>query len=102
MIDQYKVLKARYLDKNAPSIDSKYMIVTAAKFTGKTWVYGVVAKKTLVTLGVIKWRGSWRSYWFEPESNTGFSEGCVGDIQTFIGLLREERKAIKKTKLRTN
>ena len=102
MTDQYKALKARYLDKNAPSIESEYMIVTASKFTGKTWVYEVVAKKGLSVLGKISWWAPWRQYTFLPESNTIFSPGCLNDISTFIKTLMDERKSIKSDRLRTD
>lgn len=93
-MEQYQLIKDRFLDNNAPRIESKYMITTPVKFTGKTWVYEVISKSSLQVLGIIKWRAPWRQYWFEPKNKTGFSEGCLKDLAEFIGKLMEERKCL--------
>ncbi len=58
----------------------------------KTDVYSVNSISSGFKLGTIKWFGSWRQYCFFPNGETVFNQGCMKDIQDFMGNLMEIRK----------
>ena len=87
---QYTLLRERFLDDNAPRVDSDHMISTPAKYTGKTWVYEITSKRGAYRLGEVKWYSGWRQYVFYPFEDTTFSLGCLMDIAKFIQLLIDE------------
>jgi hypothetical protein len=60
-----------------------------ASASGKTEVWHLLSNSSETLLGVVKWYGAWRQYCFFPESETLFSRGCLGDIQSFLKLLME-------------
>jgi hypothetical protein len=50
----------------------------------KTPLIAVLSARTQTTLGMIRWYGAWRTFVFEPEPNTIWSDGCMTEIQTRI------------------
>ena len=99
-MEQYDLVRKRFLDEEAPRVESEYMITTPTRFTGKTWVYEVDSKRGMMGLGEVKWFGRWRQYAFFPYSETTFSRGCLNDISTFIDALMEERVQSSASKAR--
>lgn len=97
MSDQYTLLRERFMDEDAPNIESDYMITTPKKFTGKTWIYEVISKRGTMGLGEVKWFPRWRQYAFFPFSETTFSLGCLSDISKFIQLLIDEYRSSGET-----
>ena len=95
-LEQANAIRERYLDREAPHIDSEYMIVTPRRKLPKTWVYLVSSKNHGSTLGHILWFAHWRQYAFQPETDTTFSKGCLNDISTFIQMLMDERSRLSK------
>ena len=92
MSQQYQVIKARFVDDAAPRIrNSKYLISSPIKFTGKTWVYEIVSKSSHQVLGLVKWYGPWRQYCFHPEPDTVFNWLCMDQITHFVEALMQER-----------
>ncbi len=53
----------------------------------KTNIYNVI-KVTLdkadMHLGIIKWNGAFRKYWFEPIDDTGWSDDCLDLVSSFL------------------
>jgi len=45
-----------------------------------------------VYLGLIKWKGHWRTYSFYPETNTIYEDDCLIAIANFIKRLMDERE----------
>lgn len=35
-------------------------------------------------LGLIKWNGAFRKYWFEPNNDTGWSDDCMDLVSSFL------------------
>ena len=99
-LEQANFIRERFMDPEAPRVESKYMFTTPYRKLDKTWVYLVSSKKG-VELGRVQWWGPWRQYTFQPHTDTIFSPGCLNDISVFIKMLMDERKTIKETKLRT-
>lgn len=56
--------------------------------TGKTTVWYCFNNKSCVQLGNVRWAAPWRQYVFYPANETLFSAGCLADIITFIGELK--------------
>jgi len=93
---QADMIRARFIDPNAPHIDSKYIIITPKRKREKTWVYEVSTKKG-ATLGYIKWYPNWREYCFFPDMTADelvFSRGCKRDIANFEDKLMDERAQV--------
>ena len=90
-MEQHTLIRDRFVDDAAPELESTYMIALPVKFTGKTWIYNICSKGNGNILGVIKWHGPWRQYWFEPERDTGFNYSCGMDIFGFVKALMDER-----------
>ena len=44
------------------------------------------------SLGLVKWYGPWRQYCFFSAAACVFNNGCLADIQDFIGQLTADRK----------
>lgn len=44
-------------------------------------------------LGLIKWNGAFRQYWFEPNNDTGWSADCMDLVSAF---LKETNKRYRK------
>jgi hypothetical protein len=89
---QAEMIRARFLDMNAPHIDSKYIIITPLRKRNKTWIYEVSTKNG-ATLGFIKWYPQWREYCFFPDMTADelvFSRGCKRDIADFEDKLMVE------------
>jgi hypothetical protein len=48
-------------------------------------------------LGIVKWYGAWRQYWFEPEEKTGWSSNCLKFVTEFLDKVnRDHRKKLRK------
>lgn len=60
--------------------------------TGSTRIVRVRNKEG-VTLGIIKFWGSWRQYTFHPQSETVFNNGCLNEIVAKIEELNTEIRA---------
>ena len=59
----------------------------------KTSVYSILNKKSMMTLGYIKWYGPWRQYCFFPERiDLVLNMDCMQYIIDFIKELMEKRK----------
>ena len=41
-------------------------------------------------LGIIKFSGAWRQYIFEPDSETGWSAGCLQGVVDFLHKINKE------------
>jgi hypothetical protein len=63
---------------------SKWIMLVTESYTGKTYVWIVIAKEGNLVLGCVKWFGRWRGYAFFPENNTVFEPTCLMDITEFI------------------
>ena len=53
----------------------------------KTNIYNVI--KVMMDrpnehLGIIKWNGAFRKYWFEPINDTGWSDDCLDLVSAFL------------------
>lgn len=62
----------------------------------KTVVVEVISKRDNLRLGIIKWYGPWRKYWFEPEKETGFETQCLLEIAGYIEGLMQARKIARE------
>jgi hypothetical protein len=60
--------------------------------SGKTKRFAVLTANKTVSLGIISWKGQWRSYVFYPQPSTVFDVHCLQEITSFIKSLREERR----------
>jgi hypothetical protein len=49
----------------------------------RTKIWRVRNVQSRVTLGLIRWRGAWRQYAFEPDSNLVFEKTCLRTIADF-------------------
>jgi hypothetical protein len=50
-------------------------------------------------LGLIKWCGAMRQYWFEPDNNTGWTSGCLHLVDGFLKDKNDRhRKKLKRLK----
>lgn len=59
----------------------------------KTDIYLVQTKgDNPITIGCIKWYGSFRKYSFFPYENTVFENQCLKDIANFLEHLMKERR----------
>lgn len=58
----------------------------------KTWIVQRIDTETV--LGIIKWKGTWRRYWYEPRPDTGYDDRCMDQISAFM---RNETKKHKET-----
>ncbi len=59
----------------------------------KTATYGLVNRSSGLSIGVVKWYGSWRQFCFFPHPNTVWSAGClkdVADVLRWAGARRKE------------
>jgi hypothetical protein len=84
--------KSWWDDVNPPLAETKYLEFHLLEKKPKTEVYGVYSKRHGMSLGTIKWHGSWRQYAFFPELNTLFNSECLKDIRAFIDGLMGLRK----------
>jgi len=75
-----------------PETNFEYIEFKKAFDTGKTSIWFILKKNSIISLGQVKWFGLWRQYVFWPASSTIFSAGCLKDIQTFITQAMQERK----------
>jgi len=66
----------------------------------KTVVVEVKSKRDNLRLGIIKWYGPWRKYWFEPEPETGFEIQCLLEIAGYLEGLMQARKVKRELKKR--
>lgn len=57
----------------------------------KSAEYFVTSRKTGSSLGNIRWEVPWRQYCFYPACATGWSAGCLADIQQFLDRLNEKK-----------
>ena len=96
-MEQAQLIRERFLDEEAPQIDSEYMIVIPYRRKPKTWVYQVNSKRQGSVIGYIKWFPRWRQYAFFPEPETTFSQGCLKDIWKFTQLLIDEHRSSGET-----
>ena len=79
--------------------DTKNIHFETQKILGrKTILVHVYSSHDQTHLGVIKWFPRWRTYWFEPDADTGFTFDCMDDISACIKELMEERKNAKKSR----
>ena len=69
----------------------KYIKFRLIKIKPKTNIYEVVNSKKEI-LGKVYWHVPWRQYIFDPEFDTIWSKGCMGEICDFIKGLMDERK----------
>lgn len=60
--------------------------------SGKTQVFVVRPKHSVVPLGQVRWYAPWRRYCFTPVEGT-FDAACLRDIATFCEWLMAERRA---------
>ena len=73
--------------------ETKWMIITCIKDTGKTKIYELSPKDDhRIVLGHIQWFGRWRKYAFFPFSETVYETQCLTDIVNFLNELMDERK----------
>ena len=96
-MEQAQLIRERFLDDEAPRIDSEYMIAIPYRRKPKTWVYQVNSRKQGSELGYIKWFPRWRQYAFFPEPETTFSVGCLRDVAKLIHLLMDEHQTSGET-----
>ena len=83
------------MDKNGSLIKKKKSHLHFYKdedYKGKTEIWYVVSNHDGTDLGIIKWNTGWRCYWFEPDSECGFSSDCLLEIYNKINDLMEKRK----------
>lgn len=69
----------------------------------KTNTYNVIKimpEKADEHLGLIKWNGAFRKYWFEPNNDTGWSNDCMDLVSSFLKKInkRQWKKLRKKKK----
>ncbi len=68
----------------------------------KTNIYNVIKimpEKADEHLGLIKWNGSFRKYWFEPNNDTGWSDDCMDLVSSFIKEVNKRHwKKLRKKK----
>jgi len=65
----------------------------------KTEVVTVNNKHHNMTIGVIKWYGSWRQYCFFPNGETIWNKDCLDDINSVIRDLMNLKNKKKLEKL---
>jgi len=58
----------------------------------KTSLWIIKTKDDDITLGLIKWYSSWRTYSFFPANDTIYEDDCLTDIANFIKDKMDERK----------
>lgn len=70
----------------------------------KTNIYNVIKVqlgKDNLHLGIIKWNGAFRKYWFEPNNDTGWSDDCMDLVSAFLKKVNKRyRKKIAKRRLK--
>ena len=64
--------------------------------SGKTEIWNVWILKDGCSAGVIKWRGGWRKYVFQPHSELLFDAVCLREIADFCD--KETRKLRQRWK----
>lgn len=69
-------------------------LASVAKIKTDVWDVRSVTRPGLV-LGQVRWYGPWRQYCFWPARETVFNRECLESIESFIGKLMEERRAMR-------
>jgi hypothetical protein len=72
--------------------ETKWMMITCIKDTGKTKTYALHSKDGNFHLGTVAWFSRWRQYAFMPYGETVFEKQCLQDIVDFLKELMLERK----------
>jgi len=69
----------------------------------KTNIYNIIKimqSKPDQHLGLIKWNGAFRKYWFEPINDTGWSDDCLDLVSYFLKKVnKRHRQKLRKKKI---
>ena len=70
----------------------KYIRFEKTEDKPKTSVWSCRNNRSSEELGIIKWYSGWRQYCYFPLTQAVYSAGCLEDINSFIGQLKELKK----------